>query len=450
MITHQIKKGFDLDLAGAPARELVDAPDPVVVALRPSDFPGIKPKLLVAEGQTVTTGQPVFLDKNSPGTRFCSPATGKVSAVVLGERRALLRVEIVPGPKDEWAPLPRIESGKLASMPRGKLVEAVQEAGLWPLIRQRPVGRIADPAVTPVAIFVNGMDTEPLAADPAFAVGGRGEDLQAGIDVLRALSGGPVYLTVRAADATKEFRALHGVEMHAFDGPHHAGLVGTHIAAIRPLKHGQSVWYLKAQEAALIGEWARTGRYPCKRVVALSGNAAENRRYYRVRQGATLATFTGGKPAPTAVRLINGTVLSGTADASPGFLGFYANTVTLIPEGHDHRDLFGWALPQPRRLTFHRAVWPFGKPRGVEVDARLNGGHRPIVNMGSWEAVTPLDILPTYLVRAIQANDLDEALNLGLLEVTEEDVALCTVVDPCKIDVGAIVRQGLDLYAKEI
>jgi Na+-transporting NADH:ubiquinone oxidoreductase subunit A len=450
MITHQVKKGFDLGVAGAPARQLVDAPEPVVVAIRPSDFPGIKPKLLVQEGQPVRTGEALFLDKLAPDTRFCSPATGKVSAVVLGERRALQRVEITPGSADDWAPVPRIDLARLGSLPRAELVAALGGAGLWPLIRQRPVGRIAKADTVPVAIFVNGMDTEPLAADPAFAVQGRAEDLQAGIDVLRALTSGTVYLSVREGDATKEYRGLHGVETHAFAGPHPAGLVGTHIAAIRPLGLHETAWYLKAQEAMLIGQWARTGRYPSHRVVAVAGTAAAERRYYRVRQGASLSALNGGKPPAAGLRAINGTLLNGSAEPAPGFLGYYAATLTIIPEGADRRDLFGWALPQPRRLSFHRAVWPFARSvRELEVDARLHGGHRPIVNLGSWEAVTPLDILPTFLVRAIQANDLEEALHLGLLEVTEEDLALCTVVDPCKIDVGAIIRQGLDMYEKE-
>lgn len=450
MITHQVRKGFDLGVAGAPSTQRVEAHEPVVVAVRPSDFRGVKSKLLVKEGQKVRTGEPLFFDKLAPETMFCSPATGTVSAVVLGPRRALIRVEITPAAADDWADLPKVASGGPGAMERAALIAAIRGSGLWPLIRQRPVGGIADPTATPVAIFVNGMDTEPLAADPAFAVAGLGDDLQAGVDLLGALSGGPVYLSVRAGVETKEFRALHGVELHAFEGPHPAGLVGTHIAAIRPLGSGEVVWYLKAQEAVLLGQWARTGRYPTHRVVALAGTAAAERRYYRIRQGASLTVLTGGKPAGAELRLINGTLLNGVADMAPGFLGFYAATVTIIPEGAQSRDLFGWALPQPRRLSFHRSVWPFARgARDLEVDARQHGGHRAIVNFGAWEAVTPLGILPTHLVRAILANDLDEALKLGLLEVTEEDVALCTVVDPCKIDVGAIVRQGLDLYVKE-
>ncbi|MBK8978395.1 MAG: NADH:ubiquinone reductase (Na(+)-transporting) subunit A [Planctomycetes bacterium] len=451
MITHKIRKGFDLPLVGATARRFEDAPPPPVVAVAPTEFPGLKAKLRVREGERVLTGQPLFHDKGDPGALWCAPATGTVSRVVLGARQALQRVEITCEAKDEFAELPRIEPKALASTPRPALVDALRAAGLWPLLRQRPVGKLPDPTRQPVAIFLNGMDTEPLAADPAFAVQGLGEDLQAGCDLLRALTDGPVYLTVRPGEQPHEYLALQGVEMHAFAGPHPAGLVGTHIQEIRPLRAGEVAWCLRTTDAVLLGRWLRTGRYPFERVVAVAGSTADEsaRRYARTRQGALVSAVFGRARIGEGERVIDGTVLSGRAIARDGFIGIRTTTVTTIPEGEDERDLLGWALPQPRRLTMHRAVFPLLGRRAVEVDARLHGGHRPIVNIGSWEAVTPLDILPSFLYRAIEANDLDEALKLGLLEVTEEDVALCTVVDPCKLDVGKVIRKGLDLYERE-
>jgi Na+-transporting NADH:ubiquinone oxidoreductase subunit A len=450
MITHKIKNGFDLRLVGRSERELVDAPDPVVVAVQGDDFPGIKPKLTVSEGDAVKTGEPLFYDKRDPDRQFVSPATGTVSRIVLGPRRKLERVEITPGTQDEFFDVPHVPDDKLGSVSREDLVRALKGAGLWSLIRQRPIGKTPDGAKVPVAVFVNGMDTEPLAADPAFAVQGQRDDLQAGIDVLRALTEGTVYLTVRPGSQPAEFQSLQGVEMHAFDGPHPAGLVGTHLHEIRPLHLGETVWYLKAQEAVLLGRWARTGHYPAMRVVALAGDGVQGTRYYRVRHGASIVTLTGGKPIDDSMRVISGTVLSGDAVGPTGFLGYYAHTVTIIPDGKGDRDLFGWAVPKTGKLTASRAVFPLlGSGKAYRADARLNGGHRPMVNIGQWETITPLDIYPSFLIRAIQANDLEEALKLGLLEVTEEDVALCTVVDPCKTDVGAVVRQGLDLFEAE-
>jgi Na+-transporting NADH:ubiquinone oxidoreductase subunit A len=456
MIPHKIRKGFDLPLAGAAERRLEDAPPPSIIGIEPTEFAGIKAKLcpdgdgLLHEGSRVQTGQPLFYDKRNPSNQWVAPATGEVVKVQFGARRVLERIEIRCEEDVHYADMPRVAEDALGSTPREKLIEALQGAGLWPLIRQRPVGKIADPARTPVAIYVGGLDTEPLAADPAFAVQGHGKDLQAGCDLLRALTDGPVHFVVAPGEQPSEFQGLQGVDMRSFEGPHPAGLVGTWIHEIRPLKSGETAWYLKAQEVVLLGAWLRTGHYPVERVVAVAGSSMPQPRYLRTRQGAPLATLTGGEPLGEDVRVINGTVLSGAAEPGDGYLGFRATTVTAIPEGANDRELFGWALPQPKRIGFHRATFPFlGGGNKVVADARLNGGHRAIVNLGAWEAVTPLDILPTFLVRAIQAGDLDEALKLGLLEVTEEDLALCTVVDPCKIDVGAIIRQGLDLYERE-
>jgi Na+-transporting NADH:ubiquinone oxidoreductase subunit A len=450
MITHKIKKGFDIRLAGASAREVVRPKEPLVVAVCATDFPGIKAKPLVQDGDSVRTGDPLFFDKRDPDTAFLSPATGTVTNVVLGQRRALQRIEVTPAEADDFADIAHVPVEEIGSTPREELVLAIKRAGLWPLLRERPVGRIADGSKRPAAIYVNGLDTEPLAADPAYAVTGQLELLQAGVYLLDALTPGPVYLTVRAGEVASDLLHLKGVEFHAFDGPHPAGLVGTHIRSIHPLRADETAWFLKAQELAILGRWVTSGRYPFERTVGLAGSEARHRAYYQTRQGASLLTLMLGKPLEGDVRVINGTVLTGTASDPDGYLGFYAQTVTIIPEGTGERDLFGWLLPQFRKRSASRSVWSWLWPKAeYTLDARMNGGERAIVNLGLWESVMPLDIYPTYLVRAIQANDLEEAINLGLLEVTEEDVALCTFVDPGKLDVGAIIRQGLDLYEAE-
>src|SRR5690606_33325718 len=246
----------------------------------------------------------------------------------------------------------------------------------------------------------------PLACDPALAVRGTGNAFQVGLAVLRRLAGNaPIYLTVRAgAELPPEFARAEGVEVHAFEGPHPAGLVGTHIAFVRPLAPGEIAYAIRAQHVVLLGEWVEQGRYPTHRVVAVSGSAAPERRYYRVRQSAAAMTLTGGKPLPPEVRVISGTVLTGTQIGGDGFLGSLATTLTCIPEGKGRRDLFGWITPQFGKLSASRAVLSWLAPKKeYEVDARLNGGHRPIVNIGTWEAMTPLDIHPTFLIRAIQA-----------------------------------------------
>ncbi len=445
MTSHTIKRGFDVRLAGRPEPALVDAPAPERVAVQTREFPGIKPKVLVKVGDRVQTGQPVFLDKRDRKTTWCSPATGEVVDVVFGARRHLERVVVKVDTAESHQSTPMPAAGS-----REQLVEAMQSAGVWQLLRKRPVGKLCEADKEPVAVFVNGMDTEPLAADPAFAVRGGKEDLQAGVELLQRLCSGKIHLCLKAAgDHQSDLRQLQGVEVHDFRGPHPSGLVGTHIAMIRPLHAEEVCWTLRLQELQLLGQWARSGQYPSMRVVAVAGSHAPARKYFRVREGAQLGAVLGDSLAAD-VRIINGTVLGGYAVDADDYLGSRNTTVTVIPEGTGQRDLFGWALPQVGKHSFHRSVFSWLMPKKEYVlDARLNGGPRPIVNIGSWESVMPLDIHPTYLVRAIESNDIEEAVKLGLLEVTEEDVALCTFVDPCKIDVGAIIRKGLDMYERE-
>ena len=447
MTTHKIKKGYDLPLAGRPEQVLADAVEPSHVALETFEFAGIKPKVLVKEGDPVETGQPVYLNKIDRDIVWCAPASGTVESIEFGPRRFLTRVVIKVGDDKPHADLPTMpQDGS-----REDVVKAMKGAGLWPMFKQRPLGKMPVGDAAPVAIFVNGMDSAPLAGDPCFAVQGRAAELQAGVDVLRRLTDGAVYLSLRAAgDHQSDLRGLVGVEVHDFSGPHPSGLVGTHIHEIRPLQGSEVAFAVSLADVARIGSWAKTGRYPSHTVVAVGGSEAPSKQYFRVRQGASLSVLTGGAPLTGDVRCINGDVLNGFVAAPDGYLAFGNRTLTLMQEGTDRRDMFGWAIPQMgKKLSNHAAV-NFGlKQREYTPDARLHGGHRPIVNIGSWEKGMPLDILPTFLVRAIQAKDIEEAIKLGLLEVTEEDVALCTFVDPCKIDVGEVIRQGLDMYEKE-
>ncbi len=447
MITHRIKKGFDVRLAGVAERSLKEAAEPAVVAILAKEFLSIKPKLLVREGDKVRSGDPLFMDKRDRQTMFLSPATGTVTKIFLGPRRRLRRVEVTQEGNEEFADLP---AAQLDGGDRASVVAAIKAAGLWQLIRQRPVGKIANGEIEPKAIYVNAMDTEPLAADPVFATQGAAEDLQAGIAVLKALCSGKIYVTLAAGSQPAEYSGLQGVELHGFEGPHPAGLVGTHIDRIDPIRAGEAVWYLKAQELRMLGQWQRSSQFPTHRVVAVAGSQAPERGYYRVRSGAALTVLTGGKVLGDQVRIVNGTALHGTAIEADSFLGSYAQTLTALPSGGDKRDFFGWLLPNFSKQSASRSTWSWLMPRKeYDLDDRLHGGPRGIVDIGASDRVMPLDILPTQLIRSIQANDIEEALSLGLLEVTEEDLALCTFVDPSKLDFGKVIRQGLDLYETE-
>ena len=451
MAAFNIKRGLDIKLAGAAEKLIEAAPLAPYVALKPTDFLGIKPKLLVAEGDSVKIGTPLLYLKHQPDIVMVSPAGGKVSQIVRGDRRAIQEIVIERSADEDKVVHGTVDRRKLKKMSRETLIRGLLEGGMWPFIRQRPLGIIANPGETPQSIFINGMDTAPLAADPNVLVEGQKESFQLGIDAMKKLTDGKVYLTLKTgANPSSAFSQVEGVEMHYFKGPHPSGLVGTHIRKIEPLRQGRAIWYLNAGDVVALGEFLKKGVFPVYRIVAMTGSGIIKRKYLKTRIGIQMTALLSDRLGKGQYRIISGNVLTGKEVDSEGFLGFYDTSVTVIPEG-TKRDLFGWGMPGWDKFSNFKAFASsllFRK--SYDLDTRLRGGVRPIVNIGAWEAVFALDIHLSYLVRAILAEDLEEAIQLGLLEVTEEDVALCTFACPSKMELGPIIRKGLDLYEKEM
>jgi Na+-transporting NADH:ubiquinone oxidoreductase subunit A len=441
---HRVTKGLDLRLQGAPKHVLAPAPEPTRVGVAAEDPTAITWRAVVREGDRVREGDPVLADRRDGNVRLVAPAAGRVGAITVGARRAPSSVEIERD-GDDHAPA----DGRASSPDPATLARALQHAGLWPLFRQRPYGAIARTERAPSAIFINGMDSAPLAADPAMLVEGHDDELAAGLGVLARLCDGPRYLALRASGRhPRAFTAARGVEIHEFAGPHPSGLAGTHIDRIAPLLPGQIYWTVRAPDVIRIGVWALTGRPPVHRDVAIAGPAAREPGYRRVRQGAPLGELVG--PLAADSQVIQGSVLDGVACGVEAYLGLATHTISVIAEGTGRRSVLGWVLPQIDRPSASRAAlgW-LTRRRAYDVDARVHGGPRALIDLGQFDRVMAIDVPLAALVRAIEADDLDEAVALGLLDLVEEDVALASFVDPCKLDFGAMVRRGLERYAAQ-
>ncbi len=450
MAVFNIKRGLDIPLAGKPGSDLETAPSPPVIALKPSDFLGVKPRILVKEGDRVRCGTPLFCAKHLPDIVFVSPGAGTVQQIVRGFRRAVVEMVIELDQSEEWIVHDNWDTQQIRSAQAEVLIRSMMAGGVWPMLRQRPLGKIADPNRRPQAIYINGMDTEPLAADPDIIMTGRESEFRMGVEILKRLTDGAVYLTLKyGSNAIPAYQNLDGVIIHHFKGPHPAGLVGTQIRFIEPIKPGQVIWYLRAVDVVHIAEFFHTGRFPVQRVLAVSGSGLTDRKYLRTRLGVPVSTLVANRESDGVHRYISGSVLSGTTVQRNGFMGFYDTTCTVLPD-EEKRELFGWGMPGLKKFsifnTFASSLFPL---REYEMDTRTNGGLRPIVNIGAWDRVFPLDIHLSYLIRAILAGDLEEAESLGLLELTEEDVSLCTFACASKIELGEIIRKGLDLYEAE-
>ena len=436
-------KGLDIKLVGKAEARLENAPMAKSYAVSPLDYENITPKLLVKVGDKVEAGSALFFDKNNPRILFTSPVSGVVSAINRGEKRKLLNIAIEPDATQVYKQLTVVD---VAKAERSAIVEMLLESGLWTRIVERPYGIIANPDATPKAIFVSAFDSAPLAPDYNFILKEEKAVIEAGMAVLARLTEGKVHLSARKGD--EGFMAeVKGVEYHTFSGKHPVGNVGVQIHHIDRIAKGDIVWTVNIQDVAMIGRMVTTGKLDMSKTIAVAGSEVEKPCYKRVIAGAAVESIVG--KVKDGVRIISGDVLTGVATAKDGYLAANANMVTLIPEG-DKYEFMGWAMPRFHRFSVSGSYfsWLFPK-KSYNLDTNTNGEERPFVVTGLYEKYLPMDVYVSYLLKACLTKDLDKMENLGLYEVLPEDLALCEFVDPSKINMQQVLRDGINLMIKE-
>lgn len=445
----KLKKGLDILLQGEAKRELTRLPLVHAYALKPEDFPGVTPKLLVRVDDAVKVGTPLFFDKYRPQVLFTSPVSGKVSAIVRGEKRKILEVVITPEAEQVYE---TFEMPAVGAADREQIKSLLLNAGLWPMIIQRPYGIIANPQDTPKSIFVSGFDSAPLAPDMNFVLENEAENLETGFALLGKLTDGKVYLGLKNG-TSGVLNQVKNAEIRLFEGPHPAGNVGVQIHHIDPINKGDVVWTVDVQHVAMIGRFFRTGKVDMSKIIALTGSETAQPRYFSVIAGLPINSIVRQKELrlqTEKVRIISGNVLTGRRVEPEGYLGFYSNQVTVIPEG-DTYEFLGWGMPRLNKFSVSRSYFSWLCPKKhYRLDTNMNGGVRAYVVTGLYDKYLPMDIYPLYLLKAILAGDIDKMENLGIYEVIEEDFALCEFVDPSKTEMQAIIRQGIDLMIKEL
>lgn len=444
-----IKQGHDIRIAGVPRNEILPAPRPPEVALRPVEFRGIKPKLLIKAGDPVQVGSPLFFDKARPDLRWPSPGGGVVSQIKFGERRTIVQIVIRLDEEEGTLQYGAYRDHEIAALGRERIVAILTEGHLWPLFRQRPFNVAVDPHQTPRDIFISAWNTAPLTVNLDLALQGERVAFQAGLDVLTQLSGGAVHLSTSANSVSETFTAARGVATHTFSGPHPAGNVGIQIHHLAPLKPGEVVWILGAQQVVTLGKFFLTGKYDPALVVSLGGPGVTDPVHLHSRTGARIPDLLEGRLAPGRKRIISGDVLTGRNTAREDYLGFYDAAVSVLLE-EERREFLGM-LRAGTTHTRYSLTRAFGGLKKIPFPFTTlqNGSQRALVPINAWERVLPMDILPNALYRSILAQDIEEMEKLGLYECDEEDFALCSFACPSKIDLGGVIRQGLELLQKE-
>ena len=443
----KLRKGLDINLKGAAAQELVSVKEPGFYSLVPDDYTGITPKVVVKEQEYVMAGGPLFIDKNHPELKFVSPVSGVVTSVERGARRKVLNIVVEAATEQDYEEFGKMDPSKMSGQ---QVKEALLQAGMFAFIRQRPYDVIADPTVTPKAIFISAFDSNPLAPDFEFALKGEEANFQTGLDALSKMA--KTYLNISVEQKSPALTNAKNVTVTAFDGPNPAGNVGVQINHISPINKGETVWTLRAEEVIFIGRLFNTGRVDLTRTIALTGSEVKKPAYCKLKVGALLTDiFAGRVNGGKNLRYINGNVLTGTFGETYGFLGAHATSLTVIPEGDDQHEFLGFIMPRTDQYSANRSYfsWLCGN-KEYTLDARIKGGERHMIMSGEYDKVFPMSIFPEYLIKAIIAGDIDRMEALGIYEVAPEDFAVCEFVDSSKLELQRIVRQGLDMLRKEM
>jgi len=443
----RIKKGLDIKLIGGAEKTTKAISLSSVYAVKPENFHGITPKLVAKEGTKVKAGDTLFYSKSDERILFPSPVSGKVVEVIRGARRKVLTVKIAADAKQAYK---KFETRDAENMSAEEVKNYLFDAGCWPFIKQRPYDIVANPNQAPKAIFVSAYASAPLAADLDFTLAGKTAELQAAITAVSKLTEGKVHISI-GANGNSPLSELNGVEIHKVSGPHPSGNVGTQIAKIDPINKGEVVWVIAPQDLVIIGELLLTGKFNATRTVALTGSKFSKPQYVTAIAGANVADLVADNLENDNTRIISGNVLSGVQVKEDGFIGYYDNQITAIPEGDDY-EFFGWNKPIFNKISTSRALtfsW-LTPNKKYDLNTNTNGEHRAFVVTGSYENVFPLDIYPMQLLKAFMYKDLDEMEALGGYEIAPEDFALTEFICVSKQPHQQIIREGLDLMREEL
>jgi len=441
-----LKKGFDINLDGNAIEEIGSEFKSNSFAIKPTDFINItRPKLLVDVGDDVKAGTPVVYDKLSENIMYCSPVSGEVIDIIRGDKRRLEEIRILPDKTNKFLNHKKYSEKEIQKLSREDIIDNLTKSGVWPNLIQRPFGLVADSELEPKSIHISFFDSSPLAPNYSFIYKEELEYIEFGLLVLSKLTNGKIHLN-HNSESIKYFKN-DKYQNNEFSGPHPSGNVGVQIHHIDPVNKNDIVWSTTPAGLIQIGKLFSKGIYDASKIISLVGSSVEKPMYYKCISGFSINDIISKNVSDENVRVISGNVLTGTSIGNEGYLGFYDNMITVIPEGNNH-EFLGWIMPVINKLSFQRAfgLLSFLNPnKKYKLDTNTNGELRAFVQSGVFEKVLPMDILPTYLFKSILANDYDEMEELGIYELVEEDVALCEFVDVSKNEIQKLLRTGLNM-----
>ena len=443
----KITKGHDLKISGIPDKNISYPAQHSTVAILPNDFRGVKPKLLVKEGDKVNIGSPLFFNKINPEVKWASPGCGKVKDIVYGPRRVIEKIEIELDKDQNSIDYKTYTREEISNLSGEQVLENILNANLFTFFRQRPFNVIPNHKIPPRDIFISGINTSPLSVDIEVVMASQLEDFQYGIDAISKLTKGNVFLTTKRNSILS---SVENVKLNTISGPHPAGNVGIQIHHIAHLKPGEIVWTINPQDVVSLGRLFKNGRYHPERIISVGGPSVKTPSYSKVTAGIPVKALINDNLTSENVRIISGDVLTGRSAPSQDYLSFYDYSLSVI-SNDIKREFIGMLNPGSSSSRYSLTpVFVSLADKLFNFTSSQNGSHRAVVPINTWENVLPMDILPNELYRSIMAKDIEEMENLGIIECDDEDFALCSFACPSKTDVSGVIRQGLNMLQEEV
>jgi Na+-transporting NADH:ubiquinone oxidoreductase subunit A len=452
----KITKGHTLILNGIPEKKLIEISSSDIIKINPHDYKYIKPKVLLKINDEVKVGTPIFIDKNDPDVMHVSPCSGKIESIDYGDKRKILSINIINDKKYDQIEL--LESKKLFSISSIKDLgnnftrKIINEAGMWPLIRQRPFSKIPKFNSKPKSIFISMNPTYPLAPDQLFILENDSLGFVEGLDAISNLTEGDINLILGKGQDPSLVENLDKVKTHSFSGPHPSGNVGIHIHYVDPIvSKDDTVWYLSPQDVCKIGKIFIDFKIDTTKTITMGGPGCQKPSYLKIVLGTKLEHIFNELELVIDENkiLISGDVLSGKYTNALESLNVYHECLSIIKKS-ESRSFLGWILPGFSNFTLTNVyISKLLKNNTTANHNMLNGSKRAIVPLGLWEKVLPMNLLPNFLIRSILCGDIEDMERLGIYECSEEDFALCSLICQSKIEVSQIIQDGLDLMYLE-
>ena len=456
MAIFNLKKGYNLNLKGEPQKEIISISSPDIIKINPHDFKYIKPKVTVKVDDVVQVGTLLFFDKNAPDIKYVSPCSGKIKSIDYGEKRKVLNINIENDKEYTQVELKKLDTlyslSSIRNLGNNSTKEIINEAGMWPLIRQRPFSKVADITSSPKSIFISMKPTDPLALDQLFVLGHNSVGFLEGIDAISNLTNGDINMVLDVDQDPSMLDSLDKIKIHHFSGPHPSGNVGVHIHYIDPISSkDDSVWYLSIQDVCKIGRLFIDGIINTTKIISMGGPSCQKPSYLEIYNGTCISHINDELDLniDESCVLISGSVLSGDYIDLEKPLFFYDESLSMLKNSQE-RHFLGWLLPGFGTFTLTNTFISkfFNSNHNINHNMK-NGSNRAIVPIGLWEKVLPMDILPNFLIRSILAADIEDMEKLGIYECAAEDFALCSLICQSKVEVSQIIQEGLDLMYKE-